>query len=172
MNKDKVQILLELNDVFKRLADIIAVFPQENFQKSIDNKWSAEENLVHLITSNTQTKLPFVLPKFLVALIGGKANRVSVDYEKVVANYQSKLNAGAKASGIYVPKKCDMSKEQLLKKWIASGQKLIAAIAKTDEKDLDRYVIPHPLLGKITLRELCYFTIYHTSHHLQTVSSL
>jgi hypothetical protein len=71
-----------------------------------------------------------------------------------------------------VPKESDLSKEQLLKKWIASGQKLIAAIAKTDEKDLDRYVIPHPLLGKITLRELCYFTIYHTSHHLQTVSSL
>jgi hypothetical protein len=44
--------------------------------------------------------------------------------------------------------------------------KLINAIEKkTTDPHLDHFIAPHPLLGKITLRELCYFTIYHTLHH-------
>ena len=47
--------------------------------------------------------------------------------------------------------------------------RLEKAIAHQHEEDLDRYLAPHPLLGKITLRELAYFTIYHTHHHLQII---
>jgi len=35
-----------------------------------------------------------------------------------------------------------------------------------DEDDLDRVMLPHPLLGKLTLREMLFFTIYHVEHHL------
>ena len=33
------------------------------------------------------------------------------------------------------------------------------------EKDLDNYILPHPLLGKLTIREMLFFTIYHVQHH-------
>jgi hypothetical protein len=26
-------------------------------------------------------------------------------------------------------------------------------------------ILPHPLLGKITIREMLYFTAYHVQHH-------
>jgi hypothetical protein len=26
-------------------------------------------------------------------------------------------------------------------------------------------VLPHPLLGKLTIREMLYFTVYHGEHH-------
>jgi hypothetical protein len=26
--------------------------------------------------------------------------------------------------------------------------------------------MPHPLLGKITAREMIYFTVYHSEHHV------
>ena len=32
-----------------------------------------------------------------------------------------------------------------------------------EEEQPDQYLAPHPLMGRITLRELCYFTIYHVS---------
>jgi len=48
--------------------------------------------------------------------------------------------------------------------------KLIIAIEKkSTDTQLDQYIAPHPLLGKITLRELGYFTIYHTQHHLAII---
>ena len=37
------------------------------------------------------------------------------------------------------------------------------------ESDLDTLQAPHPLLGKLTLRELMYFTIYHAQHHQRNV---
>jgi hypothetical protein len=30
-------------------------------------------------------------------------------------------------------------------------------------------MVPHPSLGKITMRELLLFTIYHTEHHLKVI---
>ena len=43
---------------------------------------------------------------------------------------------------------------------------------KWKDPQLDQYIAPHPLLGKITLRELGYFTIYHTYHHLETIQKM
>ncbi|NBX80802.1 MAG: DinB family protein, partial [Flavobacteriales bacterium] len=37
------------------------------------------------------------------------------------------------------------------------------------EDDLDKYVLPHPLLGKLTLREMLCFTIYHVKHHVEII---
>lgn len=42
---------------------------------------------------------------------------------------------------------------------------LIKSIQKYSEQELDQTILPHPLLGKITLREMLYFTIYHVEHH-------
>jgi hypothetical protein len=36
---------------------------------------------------------------------------------------------------------------------------------KFTEEELDKYILPHPLLGKLTIREMMYFTIYHVLHH-------
>jgi hypothetical protein len=36
---------------------------------------------------------------------------------------------------------------------------------KFTEEELDKYILPHPLLGKLTIREMMFFTIYHVLHH-------
>ena len=38
------------------------------------------------------------------------------------------------------------------------------------EKKLDRYQAPHPALGKLTIREMLYFTIFHNVHHARLVA--
>ncbi|MFN2437645.1 MAG: hypothetical protein ABR503_00495 [Chitinophagaceae bacterium] len=42
---------------------------------------------------------------------------------------------------------------------------LCKILNKYSEEEIDRFVLPHPLLGKLTLREMMYFTIYHVEHH-------
>jgi len=37
------------------------------------------------------------------------------------------------------------------------------------EQDLDELILPHPLLGKLTLREMMYFTMYHVLHHHKSI---
>ena len=36
---------------------------------------------------------------------------------------------------------------------------------KFSVSDLDTYLLPHPLLGKMTIREISLWTAYHTEHH-------
>ena len=48
-------------------------------------------------------------------------------------------------------------------------EKLVHKLDKFTEDDLDKYVLPHPLLGKLTLREMLCFTIYHVRHHEEIV---
>ena len=40
------------------------------------------------------------------------------------------------------------------------------------EKDIDTYRAPHPLIGKLTVRELVYFSIYHVGHHHKSIQKL
>lgn len=47
-----------------------------------------------------------------------------------------------------------------------------AALGKWSDKALDSYLLPHPLLGKMTVREILFFTLYHNLHHVNDVQRL
>lgn len=170
MIKSKEQIVAELAESFNSLADVCVQVQYGNFNTSVEGKWSAGENIQHLVNATKMTNVAFNVPKFVHVLLYGKPHRASHGYSKVVDNYLRQLNHGAKASGVYVPKKRDYKKELLQQRIQAQGDKLIASINnKWNEEQLDRYVIKHPILGLLTLRELAYFTIYHNDHHLKTI---
>ncbi len=57
-----------------------------------------------------------------------------------------------------------------IQKWQRENEKYLESLElRWSDRQLDQYLAPHPLLGKLTLRELCYFTIYHTGHHLDII---
>lgn len=148
-------------------------FNETEFFESPGDKWSVAENIQHLILSIKTTTLAFSLPKFLVRWIGGSPTKDSTSYDELLARYEKKISEGARASSRYIPKPPEISqgKTKLLQQWNTVTSKFIHSLKnKRVETDLDRYQVKHPLLGHITLRELCYFTIFHTKHHLETVN--
>ena len=170
MIKTKQQIITELGDSFNSLADICTQVKHEHFNISNDGKWSAGENIQHLVNATKMTNVAFNVPKFVHVLLYGKPGRTSHSCSKVIDNYQKQLEHGAKASGPYIPKKRDYQRELLQQRIKVQGDKLIASINnKWTEEQLDKYVIKHPILGLLTLRELAYFTIYHNGHHIDTI---
>jgi uncharacterized damage-inducible protein DinB len=169
------EIAQRLDAVATELAGYCATLDNELFFSQPDGKWSVAQQLKHLITATNAAKLAFILPKFIVRRVGGKPNRLSRTYEELVAKYQLKLEQGGRASGRYVPKPVPVSygKEKLTRKFVAAMHGLAHALQKKwQEHQPDQYIVPHPLLGKITLRELCYFTIYHTLHHLHSIRAM
>jgi hypothetical protein len=117
----------------------------------------------------------FVLPKFILRWYAGKPNRPSRSYDELVNKYKLKLEQGGKASGPYIPKQIlpEYGKEKLLNQFSIIMNKLATSVKKNwSDEQLDQYIAPHPLLGKITLRELCYFTIHHTYHHLSSIEAM
>lgn len=173
---DKEQILRESAAIFQQLTDFcIRVSDDHFFHQPAPEKWSVAQNLAHLVISTKTTVAAYALPKLLVRLIGGKPNRPSRSYEDLVEKYRRKLADGGKAGGRYVPGKIhpSHSREKMLRKWLKVTGDYLAAIRKNwTSEQFDQYIVKHPLLGKITLRELCYFTIYHSRHHLEIMKSL
>lgn len=164
-------ILQRLHEVTEEFSSFCNTISEQQFFRQPTTKWSIAQNVTHLITSANMTRLAYRLPKFVVRLYTGKPNRVSRSYDELVTKYKLKLEKGGKASGRFVAKPVDAKKgkDNILQSFRQSMEKLRHTFGKTAEADLDRYLAPHPLLGKITFRELGYFTIYHTLHHLAIV---
>jgi len=158
--QNKSQIISALNENVDAFNNYIGPLTKEQFENSPDGKWSAGQNLDHLIRAIKPLQLAYGLPKFALRILFGKTNRPSKTYDELVAKYKAKLAAGGRASGPFIPPFITFEKkDELVKKYTEQKQKLISKIEKQNEKDLDVYILPHPLLGKVTLREMLYFTI-------------
>ena len=168
---NKNEIVEALDKKVNAFNEFILPLNKEQFENTKDGKWSAGQNLDHLILSIKPLQPAYCLPGFILRSLFGKANRPSRSYEAVVEKYKSKLAAGGKASGRFIPKVILLNeKDSLVKKYERQKESLIKKIKKQSEEKLDNYILPHPLLGKITLREMLFFTIYHNEHHLQIVT--
>ena len=168
--QNKPQIISALNENVDTFNNYIAPLTKEQFEVSPGGKWSAGQNLDHLIRAIKPLQLAYGLPKFALRILFGKTHRPSKTYDELVAKYKAKLVAGGRASGPFIPPFISFEKKnELIKKYTEQKQRLISKIEKQREKDLDVYILPHPLLGKVTLREMLYFTIHHNEHHLGTV---
>ena len=164
---DKTQIIAALNEKVDAFNRFIERLNKEQFEATPNGKWSAGQNLDHLILAIKPLQMAYSLPKFILKWRFGKTNRPSRSYDELVTKYKTKLAAGGRASGPFIPPDIPFErKNELLRKYETQKQKLIAKIKKQSERDLDLYILPHPLLGKLTLREMLYFTIHHNEHHL------
>jgi hypothetical protein len=169
---NKTAIIATAEQIFKQLTKTCRAVDEPVFFRRPPGKWSAAENVQHLIISTNTTTLAYALPKFLVRWIGGTPNCSSRTYEAVKEKYYKKLSEGGRASARFVPKPIEIKygKDRLLMNWQKATEKFIRALQHNrTEEDLDQYLAKHPLLGRITLRELCYFTIFHTEHHLLSI---
>lgn len=168
----KPQILSALNEKIDAFNNYIEPLSKEQFERTPNGKWSAGQNLDHLIRAIKPLQLAYGLPKFALLILFGKTNRPSRAYDELVTKYKTKLAAGGKASGPFIPPVISFEKKvSLIRKYKEQKQKLIAKVEKQDEKDLDTYILPHPLLGKVTLREMLFFTIHHNEHHLELLKN-
>ena len=165
----------QLLHVAGQLTGFCGSLSEVDFFYQPDGKWSPAQQVRHLTIATKTSLLAFTLPKFIVRTVGGKPNRASRTYEELVAKYRLKLQQGGRASKRYIPKpiSSEIGKPPLLNAFYSSMKKMSTAIHNKWKGDQpDQYIVPHPLLGKITLRELGYFNIYHTLHHLESIRKI
>jgi len=162
MEKNEIQERLTRNHsaftgFIDQLSDVLV-------NNAMPGKWTPIQQLSHIKKSVAPVKLAMTIPKFALRIAFGKSNRPSRSYDELVTRYKGKLEAGGKSATRFLPDRtCD--RRQLVQSLENNVASLVKKMSRFSEQELDRYILPHPLLGKLTLREMLYFTIYHVEHH-------
>lgn len=169
---NKSEILHELSEGFSLFEKTNRATKNDTFFLRKDNKWSVAENTKHLILSVNPLNRAFSLPNFTL-LFFGKLNRPTKNYDEISAIYYQKLAEGAVATPQFIPEEMNVegNKEDLIQEFKMTNDKFLKKLDSFEEDDLDKYLIPHPVLGKLTIREMLYFTICHTLHHHKAIIS-
>lgn len=160
------EIVEKLKSAYKQYTHYVNELTGDEFEFASEGKWSAGQQTEHLIKSTKPLLNGLGLPRFVLKSKFGKANRPSRSYDELVGRYKEKLDQGGKATSPYVPGKvAAKSQEKLTSELMGIIEKMSRKIEKWSEEQLDEYILPHPLLGKITTREMLYFTTHHAMHH-------
>lgn len=168
MQKEQLATLLKNNHA--KFIQQIKGLSDEDLCYAPEGKWTAAQQLDHIVRSVSPVNMAMGLPKFILKWKFGVANRASKTYEGLTEKYTRKLQEGGKASGRFVPPPVLADqKEKLLSQLDRVVNKLYHKTGRHSEEALDKYILPHPLLGKLTLREMLYFTAYHVQHHSELV---
>lgn len=177
MTNESLMALASLLDALATAESEVAAFfgsvGDDDFVRRPGEAWSPAEHLDHLNIAVSAVARGLGTSPLLLRIRFGSSRRQSRTYDDLRRDYQGRLAAGGRASGRYVPARSTAGpaegadpKTDLLARWARVNGRLRAALSTWSERNLDRVQLPHPILGKITARELVYFTIYHGGHHV------
>jgi len=166
----KASVKASIRDSFAQVASQISNLSSEQLHFKPDGKWSPAENLSHLISSTFPIASALNKTKLMFRVFGTSSNG-SRTYGEMNAFYREKLTGGIGTAGTgFEPKSDDIADvEKMLENWKMIGAKFESRIEKWSESDLDKYRLPHPLLGKLTFREMLFFTHFHNLIHLEII---
>jgi hypothetical protein len=170
---DKIAIGDLLETKHKILFDWIAKQPEDIWEKGPDEKWTTGQQIQHLVDSLQLLNNALSYPRFLLKYKFGLCNRQIRDYETVAKNYQKKLidnNNKAKIFNKKLKKPTLQERNRLLTRLQIQSKKLQYKTMKISDKNLDTLLIPHPLMGKMTIREIIMWTAHHTEHHTEILT--
>ena len=173
MNKQEIKDLLINNH--NAFIDYLKDLSAAAFTFSHQQKWSAGQQLEHIILCIKPVERVFSMPTLDLENTFGKINRPVFSYDELLAKYFEEQKQGGKAPEKYVPATTpDIDqKEVLFETLLKIVSRLCEKIDNYSDEDLDTLCVPHPLLGNLTLREMLYNVIYHVTHHQnQTVLNL
>ncbi|PQJ81557.1 DinB family protein [Polaribacter glomeratus] len=172
---DKVEIAELLDTKYKELFKWLEHQPREDWEKGPETKWSVSQHIQHLVDSLQLLNNALSYPRFILKYKFGTCNRALRDYESVAKIYQQKLTVNLEKAKVYnqkLKKPTLAERDRLLTRMQIQQKKLQYKTVHISERNLDTLVLPHPLMGKMTVREIIMWTAYHTEHHTKTLQNL
>ncbi len=170
MDKESIADLLEEKN--QALLTWLENQESEKWEQGPEGKWTTGQHALHLLQSIKPLNDALSMPKFLLRYKFGKANREVRNYETIVNRYQEGLK---EAQGITFKGSRNMKvpnineKEYILTRLQVENKKLQYKTRKLSDKNLDNLVLPHPLMGKMPVREIIMWTAYHIEHHTKAL---
>lgn len=170
MDRQDIAEILEVKH--KELFDWLESHPEDHWETGPENRWTVGQHLLHLLKSIKPLNDALSMPRLLLRTQFGKNNREVRSYAEVVERYETKLannldQAQQFNEKLKQPKLNDRT--YILNRIQTENKKLQHKVKRIKDKDLDELVVPHPLMGKMPLREIIMWTAHHVDHHTQSL---
>jgi len=163
----KQELIVQFQHNHEELRDFINALPDNQFSSAHNGKWSPGQQLSHVYLclkpiSQALASKEFIQKKF------GQISRPTMDYDTVISLYHKTLKNGGKAPDNFVPQHINTGDKAKLVQDLTELLETIKTQLNTySDRELDTLVLPHPLLGNLTLNEMFYLMTQHATHHLQ-----
>ncbi len=177
---NKQDLIKALGQTHQEVRSTIGSLPLDDLYDRSKDNWSPSDTLRHLVKCVKPITLALRLPRTVIGFKWGKSDRPSRQYHEMRKFYQGALARGAQA-GSFAPEFMEIPAAQddaesirtkVFQNWDKAILSLTSVLESWPEMYFDKYFLPHPILGKITVREMIMFTIYHNVHHLTKVQKL
>ena len=170
MKKDAIAELLEEKHV--ELFEWLDSQTEEKWEKGPDEKWTTGQHFLHLLKSIKPLNDALSMPRLLLRTQFGKNNREVRSYDDVANRYEEKLSKNLDKAEVYNEKLKESKlsdRTYVLNRLQTENKKLQYKVRRIKDKDLDGLVLPHPLMGKMPLREIIMWTAHHVDHHTKVL---
>lgn len=165
-------IAAEARRIHADSATYWAAYPAAAFwRRPSPDVWAPVDQVRHLTKSIRAVNRGLALPRPVLALFFGLARGGPRSFSALRERYREVLAKGGGAGG-YAPRRLseadatETRRVEIMAEHAAVVDRFSSAIAAWPERSLDRYRLPHPLLGKLTVREMALFTLLHNVHHV------
>lgn len=167
-------ILTSLQRLHRESQEYISTLTESEFFTPQGEKWSPAEQVRHLTKSVRPLAKALRLPRLVLAFMFDRKGKTSRSFSEIEMLYRSKLKTGVTAGRFTpspqpAPDDPRARRTEIVQHWRETHRALEQAIQTWPEAVLDRYRLPHPILGKLTIREMLFFTLYHNAHHVRQV---
>lgn len=168
MHRDEIADLLE--EKYHVLLDWLEHQDDEKWMYGPTNKWTEGQQALHLLKSIKPLNDVLSMPRFMFKYTLGTANREPREYDAIVSDYLEKLENYKKTTTksrkkLNVPKIQD--KRYILTRLQVESKKLQYKTRRISDKNLDTLVLPHPIMGKILIREMLMWCAFHAEYHFK-----
>jgi hypothetical protein len=131
--------------------------------------WSAADHVRHLTRSMAPILPVLRVPRLALRVAFGAPTEPPRTIGQIRTVYRAALDAGGTAGRFAPPPekgvRDQVRRDRIMDTHSETLRGLTQAMERWSEAELDAYRLPHPLLGRLSVREMMFFTLLHNRHH-------
>ena len=150
--------------------------PDEEFVATMGTDWSPADHVRHLTKCVNEVARGMRWPRTVLRILFPGGRGISLGYEEIVRKYRKRLEQGGEAGHFTpapepVPGDPGAYRARVLDEHRLAVHDLAGLALQWTSVQVDTIQLPHPLLGRLTVREMLMFTLYHNLHHVLVVAA-
>jgi hypothetical protein len=145
--------------------------PEAFFRRPAPEVWAPADQVRHLTKAIRAVTRGLRIPRLFLLVRFGWHRGASRTLAQIRSDYERALGTGVRARE-FAPRALATTemdaagRARVMAHHATAVTEFAGALARWPARALDRYQLPHPLLGKLSVREMVLFTLLHNVHHV------